>query len=144
MRRRPRLYHKFTLVVIRAVAQLWIVSRSSHMSAAFHPTPIPWSQFPVECFWYLAPMSVVHLVAFLVGCIVLVLLPRKQPGMLLRRIGRFGLFISLLLVVGSLFNGLWSCLVWERLYYSTDYLFDFVPFWPISQSMINRDRKSVV
>ncbi len=108
------------------------------MSATFHPTPIPWSEFPAECFWYLVPMSVVHLAAFIIGCIVLVFLPRKQPGTLRRRIGRFGLFISLLLVAGSLVNGLWSCLVWDRLYDSTDYVFDFIPFWPINQSMIDR------
>jgi hypothetical protein len=107
------------------------------MNTAFHPTPIPWSEFPAECFWYLAPMSVVHLAAFVIGCIVLVVFSRKQ-GMLLRRISRLGLFISLFLVVGSLFNGLWSCLVWDRLYDSTDYVFDFVPFWPITQSMIDR------
>jgi hypothetical protein len=108
------------------------------MSVAFHPTPIPWSEFPAECCWYLMPMSVVHLAMFIIGCSVLVVLPWSQPGTLLRRIGRFGLFIGLLLVIGSLFSGLWSCLVWDRLYDSTDYVFDFVPFWPITQSMIDK------
>jgi hypothetical protein len=47
------------------------------------------------------------------------------------------LFVGLLLVVGSVANGLWSCLVWGRLYFSTDYVFDFSPFWPITQKVID-------
>ena len=107
------------------------------MSASFHPTPIPWSEFPAECFWYLLPMSVLHLAAFVIGCVVLVVWPRRAPGVLIRRIGRFALFTILFLLVGSLFNGLWSCLIWDRLYDSTDYVFDFMPFWPITQSVID-------
>lgn len=91
----------------------------------------------MECLWYLAPMSVVHLAAFIFGCIVLSLLPRKVSGTLLRRIGHLGLFIALFLVVGSIFNGFWSCWVWGRLYDSTDYVFDFMPFWPITQRVID-------
>jgi hypothetical protein len=47
------------------------------------------------------------------------------------------LFLGLLLVVGSIANGLWSCLVWGRFYFSTDYVFDFSPFWPITQKVID-------
>ena len=77
-------------------------------------------------------MSVLHLAVFAVGCLVAVMVSWREPGVLRRRIGRFALFVGLLLVVGSLFNGLWSCLDFNRLYHSTDYIFDFVPFWPIS------------
>src|ERR1051325_3472280 len=38
-----------------------VVSRSMRMTPAFRPTPIPWSQFPAECLWYLIPMSALHL-----------------------------------------------------------------------------------
>ncbi len=107
------------------------------MSPAFHPSPIPFSAFLQECGWYLLPMSVAHLTIFDVGCIVLVLWHRREPGVLLRRIGRFGLFIGLFLIVGSVFNGLWSCLIWDRLYDSTDYVFDFIPFWPITKGVID-------
>lgn len=107
------------------------------MSTAFHPTPIPWSQFPAECLYYLVPMSVLHLAGFIVGCGVLAALPRKQPGTVLRRIGHFALFVVLLLLIGSVFSGIWSCLVWDRLYDSTDYVFDFMPFWPITRSVID-------
>ena len=121
-----------------AIAGHSLLSVKQHrtMNTTLHP--IPWSEFPTECFWYLAPMSMLHLVVFAAGCLVAVMIPRKQPGTLLRRIGRLGLFIGLLLVVGSLFNGLWSCLLWDRLYHSNDYLFDFTPIWPITWSMIDR------
>lgn len=82
-------------------------------------------------------MVVLHLAVFMVGCIIIPILPRKQPGTLGRRIGRFGLFVALLLIVGAFFNGLWSCLIWDRLYDSTDYYFDFCPFWPITRAMID-------
>jgi hypothetical protein len=93
--------------------------------------PIPWSQFPAECAWYLVLMSVVHLAIFFVGCIVLVLVPRERPGGLSKRIGRLGLFLGVLLLVGSLVNGFWSCLIYNHLYRSFDYVFDFSPFLPV-------------
>jgi hypothetical protein len=106
------------------------------MNTSLHP--IPWSEFPAECFWYLLPMSMLHLAAFATGSLVVIIMSWKKRGALLQRIGRLGLFIGLLLVVGSLFNGLWSCLLWDHIYHSTDYVFDFTPIWPITQSMIDR------
>ncbi len=103
----------------------------------FRPVPIPWSEFPAECLWYFAPMSVLHLLIFGIGSCVLFLLSRRSPDTLRRRVRRFGLFLLLFLLVGSFFNGLWSCLVWDILYHSTDYIFDFMPFWPITQSVID-------
>jgi hypothetical protein len=105
------------------------------MSNTFHA--VPWDQFPAECFLYLLVMSYLHVPFFVVGSFVLALLPRKLPNTLTRRIVRFGLFVGLLLIIGSLFNGLWSCLVFNRLYYETDYFVGFVPFWPITQSVID-------
>jgi hypothetical protein len=108
------------------------------MSTLFHPIPIPWTQFPVECFFYLYPiMGVLHLTVFIIGCVILLILSRKQPRTLKRRISCFGLFMILLLFVGAFFNGLWSCLIWGRFYDSTDYVFDFSPFWPITQNVID-------
>lgn len=101
----------------------------------FHPHP--WSEFPAECLLYFALMGLVHLAIFVIGCLVLAALAIRQRGTFLRRVRRFGLFIGLLLVVGSISNGLWSCLIWGRLYFSTDYVFDFSPFWPITQGLID-------
>ena len=98
---------------------------------------IPWSQFPFEFGIYFEFMEMLHLVLFAVGCLIFAMLAIRQRGRFLRRVGRLGLFLGLLLLVGSVANGLWSCLVWGRLYYSTDYVFDFSAFWPITQWTID-------
>jgi hypothetical protein len=105
------------------------------MSNTFQP--YPWSEFPMECLIYLMFMSVVHLAAFIIGCAFAAPVFGEERGMFRRRVGGLGLFPSLLLVVGSFFNGLWSCTVWGRLYCSTDYVWDFMPFWPVTQRDID-------
>lgn len=102
---------------------------------AFHP--YPWIEFPAECMGYFTLMGLVHLVCFVIGCLVLAALAIRQRGTFFRRVRRFALFIGLLLVVGSVSNGFWSCSIWGRLYFSTDYVFDFTPFWPITQRVID-------
>src|SRR5262249_15946239 len=82
-------------------------------------------------------MGLLHLALFVVGSLIFAELAIRQRGTFLRRVGRFGLFLGLLLVVGSVANGFWSCLVWGRLYFSTDYVFEFSPFWPIIQKVID-------
>jgi hypothetical protein len=105
------------------------------MSPSIHPHD--WSEFFAECLFYFVPFSVVHGIAFVVGSFVIATFSSRQPGIIIERIRRFGLFLILLLVVSSIFNGVWSCTIWGRLYYSTDYVFDFTPFWPITRSVIN-------
>src|SRR5258708_6300544 len=99
--------------------------------------PYPWSEFPAECWIYLQFMSILHLALFIIGGVVLLASARKRLVSFRKQAGRLALFLSLLLVVGSLFNGVWSCSVWGRFYYSTDYVFDFMPFWPITQITID-------
>ena len=91
--------------------------------------PHGWGAFPGECLVYFLFLGVVHVMMFAIGSIVLVtaFALREPHTTVLRRVRRFGLFVLLLLLVGSLVNGLWSCLVWGRLYYSTDYVVDFTP-----------------
>jgi hypothetical protein len=105
------------------------------VQAAFQPYPIPWSEFPTEFCIYLVLTGILHLVAFAFSCIVLPVL--APPGRLLKCLGRLALFLVLLLLIGAVFNGLWSCLVWDRLYHSVDYTVDFMPFWPITQGVID-------
>ena len=62
--------------------------------------PIPWNDYVSECLTYLVIMGQVHLIVFVVGCLILVAVPRKKPGILRRRIGHFGLFLALFLIVG--------------------------------------------
>ena len=87
--------------------------------------------------YYFIVMGLLHLALFAVGCLIFAAHAIRHRGTFLRRIGRFGLFLGLLLVVGSVTNGFWSCLVWGQLYFSTDYVFDFSPFWPIMQKVID-------
>jgi hypothetical protein len=82
-------------------------------------------------------MSVLHFLVFIVGCFLLVYLNRKHWSTFKRRAFRLGLFAALLLVVASPFNGLWSCLIFDHLYYSTDYVFDFTPFCPVTLVAVN-------
>lgn len=91
----------------------------------------------MECAVYVCVMSFVHIPLLVLCSLALALLPRKQPNLLTRRILRYGIFLALFLGVGSLFNGLWSCLVVDRLYSSADYFVDFMPFWPITQGVID-------
>ncbi len=102
--------------------------------------PIPWNNFLQECYFYLMFVSVLQLALFIIGSIILLVvsaLSKKQRPFLGQRVGRFAVFNALLLVVGALFNGVWSCTIWGRFYYSTDYVFDFTPFWPITQRVID-------
>jgi hypothetical protein len=103
------------------------------MSGAYQPTPIPWSEFPAECLWYFVPMILPHLVLFVVFCALVGPLPWWQP----KEFRRAALFFGLLLVVGSIFSGLWSCLVYGRLYHVVDYFIGFTPFWPVTKWSLN-------
>lgn len=105
--------------------------------AGNHMSTIPWSEFPFEFAIYFVLMGMLHLVLFAGGCLLFTMLAIRERGNFRRRAGRLGLFLGLFLLAGSVANGLWSCLVWGRLYYSTDYVFDFSPFWPITQRTID-------
>jgi hypothetical protein len=98
----------------------------------FIPPPIPWMEFPLESGIYFVLMGVAFLFVFAVGCLILTAVTKRKRDVLAKRIGHFALFLFLFLVVGALFNGLWSCVVYNLLYHSTDYIFDFIPFWPIT------------
>jgi hypothetical protein len=115
--------------------RLCYLNRWSHLplnvNLGYQLPAIPWTEFPAECLWYFVPMAVFHAVVFLVGCLILIVVTRNR-SIILKRIQKLALFILLLLIVGSLFNGVWSCSVYNRFYHSTDYIFDFIPFWPIS------------
>jgi hypothetical protein len=111
---------------------------ASTVNTSYEPPAIPLTQFPEECLCYIYPFGLaVHLAIFIVGCVVLLILPHKRRGMLKQRIRNFGKFMTLLLLVAAFFNGLWSCSVWGWLYYSIDYFCDYSPFWPITQSVID-------
>lgn len=109
------------------------------MTTEFHP--IPWSEFLHECFYYLMFASLLQLAVFIFVCLILAIASeysKEQRPFLGGRIARFAVFNALLLGVGAIFDGVWSCTIWGRFYDSTDYVFDFTPFWPITQGIIDR------
>jgi hypothetical protein len=99
--------------------------------------PVAWSNYPSECLRYFAPMAVLHAAVFIMGSLALGSVSRREPCKLRSRVCRLGLFVGLFLVVGSLINGIWACLIYNHLYHSGDYIFDFIPFCPVT---MNADR----
>lgn len=49
----------------------------------------------------------------------------------------FAVFNVMLLVCGTLANLLWDRLIFRNVYVSMDYIFDFLPFLPITQKLID-------
>jgi hypothetical protein len=103
------------------------------MDANFHPTPFPWSEFPMECLWYFPIMGPVHFIFFGFYYWATFFWRKSKTG----EFRRLVFFWFILFLVSSIFNGLWSCSVWDRLYDSMDYVSDFSPFWPITQGVID-------
>ena len=90
-----------------------------------------------ECAWYWAFMSVVHAAVFALGVGVFALASRFRRGRFRSWFRRWTFFTICFFITAGLTNGLWSCLVFGRLYWSTDYIFDFSPFWPITQRVLD-------
>ena len=85
-------------------------------------------------------MAVLHCAVLTLSLPVLVFLSRREPGTLMRRVFSVGLFLGLLLIVSSLANGIWGCWIYNHVYHSADYIFDFTPFWPVT---MNADRPQI-
>lgn len=97
--------------------------------------PSSWSSFPAECAWYLFPGLLLHLIAFALS------IPFLRHFFLSRGSARSMktalVFHASLLGSAMLANGLWSCLVRGRFYWSTDYISDFSAFYPITQGVLD-------
>lgn len=52
---------------------------------------------------------------------------------------RVGIFLILLLFYGAIGQIIWNSAVFGKLYYSTDYVFGYLPFYPITQAEINAE-----
>lgn len=87
---------------------------------------------------YGALMGLFHL-AFVTAALVLALpwlfISKRKYGIFARG---FTAFNALLWLCGTATNFLWGTFVFGRLYTSTDYVFDFIPFLPITQAHIDR------
>ena len=95
------------------------------------------SQAPGEFLIYLWFMGLVH--AVVVEAVLLFATPlffvRRRAYLVFVR--GFFVFNILLLCVSVMLNALWSCTIWGNLYFSTDYVVDFIPVWPITQHRID-------
>jgi hypothetical protein len=91
----------------------------------------------VECAWYWGPVSVVHVAFFTIGVLFVAALGFWSRGHFRRRLRCWAVFNVCFFITAGLVNGLWSCLVFGRLYWSTDYVFDFTPFWPVTQRVLD-------
>lgn len=111
-----------------------IVVAPRHMSNEMQFKGIPWNDYFAECLLYVLFIGTVVIILFFIGSILLFLFSRKSVGVLRKRIGHFGLFLLLFLIVGSLVNGVWSCLIYGHIYDSRDYVVDFMPFWPVAMN----------
>ena len=95
----------------------------------------PWNTFPQECLYYLFPGLLIHLIVLVIslGLILVFSSSRCYPT----RISTILVFNVVFLFLSMLANGIWSCQVWGNLYYSTDYISDFSPLYPIRQAVID-------
>lgn len=92
---------------------------------------------PGEILLYIGFMGLFHAAIVIAGLLLALplLLGRKRRYLVFVR--GFFVFNALLLVVSAMLNALWSCTIWGSLYFSTDYVVDFSPFWPITKHLID-------
>jgi hypothetical protein len=96
-----------------------------------------WSDYPVECLWYLFLGLILHLLFFAAGCICLIVVHLYRRSGYFTLVWRWGQFNVVFLLVACAVAGFWSCLVVGRFYTSSDYISDFNPLIPITQSVID-------
>ena len=83
---------------------------------------------------YLFLVGIVYAAAFLVVCIVAVILQPRPVKNLLQRWMKPGIFMAILLFIGDVYGLIWGYVVLGRFYLSADYCgIDFLPFLPVIQ-----------
>lgn len=95
-----------------------------------------WNEDPLELFCYFVFFGGAYLVILLVVAWVVALYSWKQEGLFSKKIGRVGLFFTLLLTVSAIADGLWCWLVLDRMYLEYDAFCEFVPFFPVTQGRV--------
>lgn len=95
----------------------------------------PWSSFIGESVFYLFPGLLTHAI-FLVISMALII-PFDSSRFYPSKISTILIFNTAFMLFAMMSNGVWSCLVWGSSYYSTDYISDFSPFYPIRQGVID-------
>jgi len=96
-----------------------------------------WYEYPVSWFFYAVSGTLDHVIIFALGCLVLVSLSFWWRTSYKRLVSRWGVFNIILFLAGAAVSGFWDCLVYGRLYVTADYVSDFSPFIPVTQSVID-------
>ncbi len=99
------------------------------------PDPKSWSEFPTECLWYLLPGGLFHVIASPI--ILGIMLTYGRFAYFRPKISTLMIFQAYLLIFSMIVNGLWSCAIWGKLYWSVDYTSNFSVFMPIRNSQID-------
>lgn len=93
-----------------------------------------WLEYPAECLWYLMPGIVYHIIALILSLIAVAMIQFFK--FCKPRITTVLIFQGYLLIIAMLVNGIWSCSIWGKLYWSVDYTADFSAFFPITPRKI--------
>jgi|SRR5580658_2241541 hypothetical protein len=112
--------------------------------------PEPWSDsFGIWCWYVLCFGLYAHLLFFFLGCLLiaivlgLILTIRGKTSIIVNRIGqwigRWTVFMIILLMVSGGFDILWQCMIWGNLYVTggADCEADFNPFISIDLDIIH-------
>lgn len=91
---------------------------------------------PLEALLYASFFGLVHAIIAGAGLVIGIPLLRHGWRRYLIFAGAFVVFNICFLVTSAIMNAIWSCTIWGRVYFSTDYVVDFNPFYPISQAWI--------
>jgi hypothetical protein len=98
--------------------------------------PYPIIEAPLEALLYAGFFGLVHAAIAGAGLVIGTPLLRYGWRRYLSFARAFVVFNICLLVTSSIMNAIWSCTIWGRVYFSTDYVVDFNPLYPISQAWI--------
>ena len=98
---------------------------------------LSWYEYPVNCINYLFASTADHILIFAVGYLVLLLVSRCLRVSYWWLFTHWIAFNVILLLVSMAMGGFWDCLVYGRFYVTADYVSDFSPFVPVTQSVID-------
>ena len=99
---------------------------------------MPFGEAAITTYLYLILVGAFYL-AIVITVAAPVCLFRHRFGLRpsFRALWRVLAFLSLLLVVGGVAQFVWTTAIWGRFYYSTDYVYGYMPLLPMTQRIID-------
>lgn len=86
---------------------------------------------------YLYLMALPHLLVVVASVPIVAVASSFDWSRIKQRLFKVSIFVLVLLISGAAGVFVWSTFVWGRFYYSTDYVFGYLPVVPITQSEID-------